>query len=65
MTVLGFIVLVIIVGLVVWLAVTYVPMPAQFKTALPVIALVLLILILLLYMLGGLGMHDVAVPRLR
>ena len=63
MGLIAFLLLCIVVGVIVWLAITYVPMPQQFKTALPVIALLVLVLILILYMFGG--MHDVAIPRLR
>ena len=63
MGLLAFLLVVIVVGLVVWLAITYVPMPPQFKTALPIIALVILILILIVYIFGGVG--DLTIPRVR
>ena len=64
MGLLSFLLLVIIVGVLVWLAITYIPMPPAFKTALPVMAIVVLILILVLYIFGN-GMHDVPIPRVR
>jgi len=63
MGLIAFLLLCVIVGVIVWAAVTYVPMPPQFKTALPVIAIIVLILILLLHVLGG--VNDVPIPRLR
>jgi hypothetical protein len=62
MGLLAFLVIVIIVGFIVWLAITFVPMPQQFKTALPIIALVILLVILLVYMLGG---GDIQIPKVR
>lgn len=63
MGIIAFLLLCIVVGLIVWLAVTFVPMPPQFKTALPIIAIVLLV-VLLIALLFGMG-HDVPIPRLR
>ena len=62
MGIIGFLLIVVLVGLIVWLANTYVPMPPAFKTALPIIALVLLILWLLV-IIGGFA--DVPIPRAR
>lgn len=64
MGIIAFLLLCVVVGLIVWLAITYVPMPAPFKTALPILALVLLIVLLIALMFGGAG-HDIAIPRLR
>jgi hypothetical protein len=58
-----FLILCIVVGVICWLAVTYIPMPPPFKTAIPVIAIVVLVLILFMLVLGG-G-RDIAIPRLR
>ena len=63
MGIIGFLLIVVLVGLIGWLATTYVPMPPAFKTALPVIALVLLILWLVLIVTGG--VPDVPIPRAR
>ena len=63
MGVIGFVLLCVVVGLVTWVAVTYVPMPGPFQKALPIIALALLVLLLLVIVLGG--VHDVPIPRLR
>jgi nitrogen fixation/metabolism regulation signal transduction histidine kinase len=64
MGLIAFLLLIIIVGVIVGLAVRYAPMPAEFKTALPVIAIALLVLLLLLYIVGG-SSWDVQIPRLR
>jgi hypothetical protein len=64
MSLIGFLLLCIVVGLLCYLAITFVPMPGQFKTAIPVIALVILLLVLILYMFGGTG-YDVPIPRFR
>ena len=64
MGLLAFLLVCVLVGFLVWLAITYVPMPPAFKTALPVIAIVVLLTILLLYMFGG-TLLDVPIPRVR
>lgn len=64
MGLIAFLLLVIVVGLLVWAAVRFVPMPQAFQTALPIIALVVLILILLLAIFGG-SISDVKIPQLR
>jgi hypothetical protein len=63
MGIIAFLLLCIVVGLIVWLAITFVPMPEQFKRALPIIAIILLVVLLLALMFGA-G-HDVMIPRLR
>ena len=64
MGLLAFLLVCVIVGFLVWLAVTYVPMPPPFKTALPIIAIVVLLAILIIYMFGG-GISNVQIPRIR
>ncbi len=64
MGILAFLLLVILVGLVVWAAVRYVPMPPIFQQALPVLALVILIIVLLLALFGGV-ITDVKIPQVR
>lgn len=64
MGLIAYILLVIVVGLLVWAAVRFVPMPPVFQTALPILALVVLILILLLAIFGG-TITDVRIPQLR
>lgn len=58
-----YLLLCVVVGVIVWLAVTYLPMPDNFKRALPVLALIVLIVILAVIMLGGAS--DVQIPKLR
>jgi len=48
-----------LVGLVLWLVVTYVPMPAPYKQAL-VIIIVILVVLWLIRVVGG---FDIAIPR--
>jgi hypothetical protein len=64
MGLIAYLILCVVVGVIVWLAVTYLPMPPAFKTFIPVAAIIVLVVILLVIMFGG-GAHDVAIPRLR
>ena len=50
-----------LLGLIVYLVVTYIPMPAPFRQIIIVIAAVFLIL----YIMNVLGIVDVPVPRVR
>ena len=58
MSLLGLIVGLALVGLVLWLVVTYIPMPAPYKNALVVIVVVLVVL-WLVRLLGG----NAIIPR--
>ncbi len=49
-----------LVGLIVWLIVTYIPMPAPFKTVIMVVAAVFIIL----WLMSALGIGDVPIPHL-
>ena len=51
-----------LIGLVVWLLVTFVPMPEQFKRVLPIIAIVIIILWIVLQYTG---FHDFYIGRVR
>lgn len=55
-----FIILVAILGVIVWLLVTYIPMPEPFSKIIIFIAVLVVILVLL----RALG-FDIAIPRLR
>jgi hypothetical protein len=48
-------------GIVVYLIVTYIPMPDVFKT----IILVVVAIFLIVYLMGVFGISDIAIPRLR
>lgn len=50
-----------LLGLVVWLITTYVPMPAPFKTIIIVIAVVILVL----YLMQTFGFVDIPLPSYR
>lgn len=50
-----------LVGFIVWLIVTYIPMPAPFQTI--IIAFVAICLII--WLLGAVGVGGLSVPRLR
>lgn len=50
-----------VVGFIVWLIVTYIPMPAPFKTVL----LVIVAICLIIYLMGVFGIGDVPIPRVR
>ena len=49
-----------LLGLLVWVIITYVPMPVAFRNA--IIAIFLLLMIL--YVLGAIGFVDIAIPRI-
>jgi heme A synthase len=63
MGIVGYLLLVVIVGVLVWAAIRWIPMPEQFKTFLPIAAIVLLILVLVAAL--GLIPVDYPMPRLR
>ncbi len=50
-----------LIGLIVYLIITYIPMPDLFKT----IILVVVAIFAILWLMGVLGIADVPVPRLR
>lgn len=50
-----------IVGFVVWLVVTYIPMPPVFQKAI----IVVVVIILVLFVLRLLGIGDIAIGRIR
>ncbi len=64
MGLLAFILLCVVIGLVVWLVNTYLPIPQQIKTVITVAAVVVLVLVLLQAM-GIFSGADVMIPRIR
>lgn len=50
-----------LVGLIVWLIVTYIPMPAPFRT----VILVVVAICLIIWLMGMFGIGDMPVPRVR
>jgi hypothetical protein len=58
-----FILVVIMIGLLVGLAIKYLEMPPLFKTALPILALVLIVLWLIAIVAGG--VPDIPMPRFK
>jgi len=64
MGLIAYLILCVVVGVICWLVVTYVPMAPPFRTFIPIAAIIILVVILLMIMFGG-GMHDVQIPRLR
>lgn len=50
-----------IVGFLVWLVVTYIPMPEPFKKAI----IVIVVIVLVLYVLRLLGVGDIMIGRVR
>ncbi len=50
-----------LIGFIVWLIVTYIPMPAPMPTVITVIAVIFMIL----YVMRVLGIADIPVPSLR
>ena len=63
MGLIAFLIVVIVVGLLVWAALKWIPMPPQFQTALPIFAIAILVIYLLVYMFGGIA--DIPIPRVR
>lgn len=63
MGLIAYILLCVVVGLVVWLATAYLPLPGQIKQLIVIAAVVVLVLILLGAM--GIFQYDVPIPRLR
>jgi hypothetical protein len=57
------IVYIALIGLVLWLVTTYIPMPEQIKTLLVVVVVILIVLWLVQAIAGGAG--GVGIPRLR
>lgn len=60
MSLITIIVVFVVVGLLVWAAVKFIPMPAQFAQALPIVALVLLLIWVFFGVFGG-SIPDVRV----
>lgn len=65
MGLIAYLILCAVVGVICYLLVRFVPMPAPFPTMIPMVAAIVLILILLLLLFGGLGVRDVQIPSLR
>lgn len=65
MGIIAYLLLFVIVGVLVWLLIKFVPMPDEFKHWLPFIALGLMLLLLVTIVFGIGPGHDVAIPRLR
>jgi hypothetical protein len=66
MSLLGFIITVVVIGVVLWLVNTYVPMAPAIKKFLNVAVVILLVVWLLYLVLGGSGhVQDIKVPTLR
>jgi hypothetical protein len=63
MGLLAFLLLGVVLGVLCYLVVKFVPMAPPWPTVLPIVACVVWLLILLYYMLGPIG--DVTIPRLR
>lgn len=57
----GLIILLALVGFIVYLITTYIPMPPVFKT----IIYVIVAIVLILYLMQVFGIGDVPLPRLR
>ena len=64
MGVLEFVVICVVLGLVVYLVNTYLPIPPQIKTII-LIAVIIVIVVILLRALGVLGGADMQIPRIR
>lgn len=63
MGILAFIIMCCVLGLVVWLVNTYLPIPQQIKTII-LVAVIIVIILVLLQAMGILG-GDMMIPRIR
>ena len=64
MTLVGLVMLVLvlaIIGFILWLIVTYIPMPAPFQT----VIIVIIVIVVVLWLLGLLAGGGLTLPRLR
>ena len=64
MGILEFIIICVVLGLVVYLVNTYLPLPAPIKTII-LVAVVIVIIVILLRAMGILGGVDYQIPRVR
>lgn len=64
MSIIGFILLCVVLGLIVWLINTYVPLPAPIQTII-LVAVIIVLIVVLLNALGIVGLSDTQIPRLR
>jgi hypothetical protein len=64
MGILEFILICVVLGLVVWLVNTYLPIPQQIKTVI-LIAVIIVIVVILLRAMGIFGGADYQIPRVR
>lgn len=60
MGLISFIILVAVVGLIVYLLTTFIPMPPAFKTVIYVIA----IIVLIVFLMQAIGFTDVMIPHI-
>ncbi len=63
MGILGYILLCVVVGVVVWAVTKFIPLPAPIKTL--IIWAAVIVLVLILCQALGLFGHDIAIPHLR
>lgn len=64
MSIITFIVVVVVIGVILWLINTYIPMQANVKKFLN-IAVIILLIVWLLYALGVLPAGDIRIPKVR
>ena len=64
MGILEFIILCVVLGLVVWLVNTYLPIPQAIKTVI-LVAVIILLVVVLLRAMGIFSGADVQIPRVR
>lgn len=65
MTIIGLIVTLIVIGILLWLVNTYIPMDPKIKNILNIVVVVVVVLWVLNLFLGGFGVLSQPVPRLR
>jgi len=65
MTIIGLIVTLIVIGVLLWLVNAYIPMDPKIKNILNIVVVIVVVLWLLSVFVGGLGVLNAPVPRLR
>ena len=65
MSLISLVITLIVVGVLLWLVNTYMPMDAKIKNILNVVVVIAVVLWLLYAFLGGGRVHDIQVPVLR
>lgn len=63
MSLISLIILIVVVGVILWLVNTYIPMDAKIKQILNVVVVIVLVVYLLMLFLPMTGFHDIHIGR--